>query len=77
MHYRPTVYVGSKVAWLVSHGRRHSPGYRRLIPRPYVAPILQWVVLIAGSFSVKCRVILPNTFISLLGKPSSQAHVVW
>ena len=32
MHYCPAVYVGPGLLWLVSHGGRRSPGYRRLIP---------------------------------------------
>ena len=77
MHYCPTFYAGSRVAWLVSHGRRRSPGYCCVIPWLCATSILQWVVLIAGSFSVKRRVILPTTFVSMPGKPSSQASVVW
>ena len=76
-HYCPAFYDVPGLLWLVSHGRHRSPGYRRLKPRLRDACVLQWVVLNAGYFSVECRVNIPTTFVSLLRKPSSQAHVVW
>ena len=72
-HSCPTVYAGSRAAWLISHGGRRSPGYRCLVPWLYASFILRCVVLIAGSFSAIRGVIFPATLVSLPVKPFSQS----